>query len=82
MIYSEWIGLKQSSLLVVGGMEASSSAQMDPDLDNGILSGCFGAAVGAPGALDGEMTPPRCGWVSMKKKNVAGVGICGSMTSL
>ena len=46
------------------------------------MSGCFGAAVGARGALDGEMTPPRCGSVGMMKKNVAGVGICGSMTSL
>ena len=46
-------------------MEASTSAQMDPVLRKwvilGGMSGCFGAAVGAPGALDGEMTPPRCG---------------------
>ena len=65
MIYSKGIGLIHSGLLVVGGMEASTSAQMDPILRkwviSGGMSGCFGAAVGAPGALDGEMTPPRCG---------------------
>ena len=48
----------------------------------GGMSGCFVAALGAPGALDGEITPLRCEWVSMMKENVAGVGICGSMTSV
>ena len=27
----------------------------------GGISGCFGAVVGAPRALDGEITPPICG---------------------
>ena len=46
------------------------------------ISGCFGTLVGAQRALDGEITSPRCGWVFMMKKNVAGVGICGCLTSL
>ena len=40
----------------------------------GGMSGCFGALMGAPRALNGEITPPWCGWGSMMKKNVAGVG--------
>ena len=46
------------------------------------MSGWFGALVWAPRALDGELTPPRCGWAGMMKTNLAGVGICGCMTSL
>ena len=46
------------------------------------MSGCFGAVVWAPRGLDGEITPPRYGSVIMMNTNVAGVGICGCMTSL
>ena len=46
------------------------------------MSGWFGALVGAPTALDAETTPPKCGEASMMKKGLAGVGICGCMTSL
>ena len=42
----------------------------------------FGALVGAPRTLDGEITPPRCASASMMKNNGTGVGICGCMTSL
>ena len=45
--------------------------------DLGGMSGCFWVMVGAPRALDGEITPPRCGCDSKLKKIVAGVGICG-----
>ena len=45
------------------------------------MSGCFVALVGALRALGGEITPPRYGWVYMMKKDVAGLGICGCMTS-
>ena len=50
-------------------------------LFGGDISGCFVALVGALRALGGEITPPRYGWVDMMKKDVAGVGICGCMTS-
>ncbi len=45
------------------------------------MSGCFGAVVGAPRALDGEIISSRCGGNRMMKKNVAAVGICGCTTS-
>ena len=42
---------------------------------------CGLALVGALRSLGGEITPPRYGLVDMMKKHVAGVGICGCMTS-
>ena len=42
----------------------------------------WGVVVWAPWALDGKITPTGCGRFSMIKKNVAGVGMCGCMTSL
>jgi len=48
----------------------------------GVCLAVLGLWLGPLRALDGQITPAGCGWVSYMMKNVAGVGICGCMTSL
>ena len=48
----------------------------------GVCLAVLGLWLGPLRALDGQITPTRCGWVNYMMKNVAGVGICGCITSL